>query len=84
MGNQRFTLEFKDEAVRQVIERGHPVTEVAVRLGISRHSLYRGGSRSSNRLPRGGKGRFMGAYGCARLPKPTGPGFADSHSISSP
>ena len=27
MGRQRFTPEFKDEAVRQVTERGHPVTE---------------------------------------------------------
>ncbi len=32
MGRQRFTPEFKDEAVRQVTERGYPVTEVAVRL----------------------------------------------------
>ena len=35
MGRQRFTPEFKDEAVRQVIERGHPVAEVAVRLGVT-------------------------------------------------
>ncbi len=41
MGHQRFTPEFKDEAVRQVIERGHPVTEVAIRLGVSSHSLYK-------------------------------------------
>ena len=41
MGRQRFTPEFKDEAVRQVIERGHPVAEVAVRLGVSSHSLYK-------------------------------------------
>jgi transposase len=37
---QRFTEEFKIEAVKQVTERGHPVAEVAVRLGVSAHSLY--------------------------------------------
>ena len=37
---QRFTEEFKTEAVRQVAERGHPVAEVAARLGVSSHSLY--------------------------------------------
>lgn len=37
---QRFTDEFKIEAVRQVTERGHAVAEVAVRLGVSARSLY--------------------------------------------
>jgi transposase len=32
---RRFTEEFKVEAVRQVTERGHPVAEVAARLGVS-------------------------------------------------
>jgi transposase len=41
MGHQRYTPEFKDEAVRQVTERVHPVTEVAARLGVSSHSLYK-------------------------------------------
>ena len=41
MGQQRYTAEFKDEAVRQVIERGYPVGEVAARLGVSAHSLYK-------------------------------------------
>ena len=36
----RFTEEFRQEAVRQVVERGHPVAEVAARLGVSQHSLY--------------------------------------------
>ena len=40
MGQQRFTPEFKDEAVRQVTERGDKVVEVAARLGVSSHSLY--------------------------------------------
>ncbi len=41
MGQQRYTLEFKDEAVKQVTERGHSVQEVAARLGVSSHSLYK-------------------------------------------
>jgi transposase len=41
MSSQRFAPEFKDEAVRQVVERGHPVSEVSQRLGVSVHSLYK-------------------------------------------
>ena len=41
MSNQRYTPEFKDEAVRQVLERGHSVPEVSERLGVSAHSLYK-------------------------------------------
>jgi transposase len=41
MSNQRFTPEFKDEAVRQVLEKRHSVPEVAQRLGVSAHSLYK-------------------------------------------
>src|SRR5690625_385528 len=37
---KRFTEEFKIEAVRQIIERGHRVADVAQRLGVSTHSLY--------------------------------------------
>ena len=40
MGSQRYSPEFKDEAVRQVLERGYPVREIAERLGVSSHSLY--------------------------------------------
>jgi transposase-like protein len=29
MSHQQFTLEFKDEAVRQVTEKGHSVKDVA-------------------------------------------------------
>ena len=36
----RFTEEFKQEAIRQVVDRGHPVVEVEARLGVSQHSLY--------------------------------------------
>jgi transposase len=41
MSSQRFAPEFKDEAVRQIVERGHKVGEVAERLGVSAHSLYK-------------------------------------------
>jgi len=41
MTSQRYTPEFKDEAVRQVIDRGYSVAEVADRLGVSTHSLYK-------------------------------------------
>ena len=36
----RFTDEFKQDAVAQVVERGYAVSEVAERLGISTKSLY--------------------------------------------
>ena len=41
MSNQRYAPEFKDEAVRQVVERGYSVAEVSERLGVSSHSLYK-------------------------------------------
>ena len=41
MGKQdRFTDEFKGDAVAQVVDRGYPVREVAARLGISTKSIY--------------------------------------------
>lgn len=33
MSNQRYSPEFKDEAVRQITERGYSVAEVSQRLG---------------------------------------------------
>ena len=41
MTKARFTEEFKDEAVKQVIERGYTVPDVAKRLGVSAQSLYK-------------------------------------------
>jgi transposase len=41
MSIPRFTPEFKDEAVKQVVERGYSVAEVAARLGVSTHSLHK-------------------------------------------
>ena len=40
MGNNRYTAEFKAEAVKQVVERRHGVVDVSKRLGISDKSLY--------------------------------------------
>ncbi|HHT7402517.1 TPA: IS3 family transposase, partial [Raoultella ornithinolytica] len=40
-GTPRFTPEFKEEAVRQITERGYSVAEVSDRLGVSAHSLYK-------------------------------------------
>lgn len=38
--NTRYTAEFKAEAIKQVVERGRPIREVAERLGVSAWSLY--------------------------------------------
>lgn len=43
MSNERFTPEFKHEAVRQITERGYSVAIVSERLGVSAHSLYKWG-----------------------------------------
>jgi transposase len=41
MSNQRYSPEFKDEAVRQILQRGYSVAEVSQRLGVSVHSLHK-------------------------------------------
>ncbi len=41
MKPERFTPEFKEEAVRQIVERNYSVAEVSARLGVSAHSLYK-------------------------------------------
>jgi transposase len=40
MGVAIYSDEFKREAVNQVVEGGHPVRDVAKRLGISDKSIY--------------------------------------------
>ena len=40
MSTKRYPEEFKIEAVRQVVNRGHSVAQVASRLGTTTHSLY--------------------------------------------
>ena len=41
MSSQRYTDEFKTEAVKQITEGGHTVPEVAERLGVTTNSLYK-------------------------------------------
>lgn len=41
MASRRYTVEFRAEAVRQSTERGYPVREIAGRLGVSSHLLYK-------------------------------------------
>jgi transposase len=41
MSSQRFTPEFKEEAVRQIVDRKYTIAEVSARLGVSTHSLYK-------------------------------------------
>ena len=43
----RFADEFKEEAVKPVIERGYTVSDVAKRLGISVQSWYKWGKVDS-------------------------------------
>lgn len=40
MSEKRYTDEFKNEAVMQIVEYGRPVAEVGERLGVLIHSLY--------------------------------------------
>lgn len=39
MSTPRFTPKFKEEAFRQITERGYSIVEVSDRLGVSAHSL---------------------------------------------
>ena len=41
MSNKKYPEEFKQEAVKQVTERGYSVADVAQRLGVSNHSIYK-------------------------------------------
>ena len=40
MSGKHYPKEFKIEAVKQVVDRGHCVSSVATRLDITTHSLY--------------------------------------------
>ena len=40
MGQPRFTEDFKTDAIKQITERGHSISDVSQRLGVSTHSLY--------------------------------------------
>ena len=57
MSKQRYTPEFKDEAVRQDLERGYSVAEVSERLGVSTHSLSVSSLRKKRKI-----GKNVNAY----------------------
>lgn len=40
MSSKQYTDEFRTEAVKQVLERGFTVVDVAARIGIPKHTLY--------------------------------------------
>ena len=48
MVNQKYSDEFRAEAIKQITERGYSVRDVSPRLGVSTKSLYKwlGGVRS--------------------------------------
>ena len=92
MGNQKFTAEFREEEVRQVLDRGYSVKEVGGQdLGVSTHSLpsrsrgyarARGcdGTRSYSRASArsSSSGPHFGARGGAGHPKKSGCGISRS------
>ena len=41
MSTQRFPAEIEEEAVKQAIDRGYGVPDIAARLGVSAHSLHK-------------------------------------------
>ena len=41
MSSQRYSPEFKDETVRQIVDRRFSVAEVSGRFGVSARSLYK-------------------------------------------
>jgi transposase len=49
-----YSEEFKEGAIKQVVEGGHPLREVAERLGVSQKSLYTW-LRDRRARPRGSK-----------------------------
>ena len=40
MSGQRYTPELKDEAIKQITERGYSIAEVCERLGVSTNNIY--------------------------------------------
>jgi transposase-like protein len=46
MQRLRYTAEFKAEAVKQVVDKGHTVVDVAARLGLGEGILYNGVRKS--------------------------------------
>ena len=54
MGRGNFSDEFKRDAVRQITERGYPVSVVSQRLGVSAHSLYEWRKKYASDVSKGG------------------------------
>ena len=54
MGKANFTEDFKRDAVRQITDRGYPVSEVSQRLGVSAHSLYAWRKKYASEVSKGG------------------------------
>jgi transposase len=52
MGTSNDSDEFKREVVQQIRVRGYPVLEVAQRLGVSSHSLYKWLRQSGEPAPK--------------------------------
>ncbi len=70
MSSKRYTDEFRAEAVKQVLERGFTVVDVAARIGIPKHTLYdwvegEEGREGRRRLCVGGD-RLGGRYAASR------------------
>lgn len=40
MGNVKFSEDFRQDSIYQIVERGYSVADVSRRLGVSTHSLY--------------------------------------------
>jgi len=59
MQRANYTLEFKEEAVRQVTDKGHSGVDVAKRLGISDQLLYKWVKKSELALQSLGKNRII-------------------------
>jgi transposase-like protein len=59
MTKARFSEEFKEEAVKQVIERGYTVPDVAKRLGVSAHQNGRRTSAMNGHSELRAGNRFM-------------------------
>ena len=54
MSKSNFSDDFKRDAVRQITERGYPVSEVSQRLGVSQHSLYAWKKKFAGSTPQAG------------------------------
>lgn len=60
MKRTQYTAEFKSEAVKQVVDKGHSVVDVAKRLGIGESLLYGWVRKSAqSQQPLGGDIKYL-------------------------